>query len=117
MKIIPIAICILPIGLSLATMSEAKDKDHHRIKHPSHLHKHADHSHHNRVNYQCKHLQHHAHAIDKEQADGAGKHHHHHDNAAAAIPHVPYHGDDDSKEHGNEGKADSVVFLSNQFEI
>ncbi|KAF9315385.1 hypothetical protein BG003_003093 [Podila horticola] len=83
-------------------MSEAKDKDHHRIKHPSHLHKHADHSHHNRVNYQCKHLQHHAHAIDKEQADGAGKHHHHHDNAAAAIPHVPYHGDDDSKEHGNE---------------
>ncbi|KAF9335997.1 hypothetical protein BG006_010052 [Podila minutissima] len=77
MKITPIAICILSVGLSLATLSEAKNKDHHHIKHPSHHHKHADHSHHNHAN-------------------------HHHHNAPAAIPHVPYYGHDDSRKHRNE---------------
>ncbi|KAG0036015.1 hypothetical protein BGZ82_004838 [Podila clonocystis] len=78
MKITPIAICILSLGLSLATLSEAKNSSHH--------HKHTDHSHHNHANHHHEHLQ----------------HHHHYHNAPAAIPNVPYHGHDDSKKHVHE---------------
>ncbi|KAF9395356.1 hypothetical protein CPC16_008589 [Podila verticillata] len=97
MKITPIAI-ILSVGLSLASVSEAKNKVHRRSNHPSY-HKHPDHSHHNHANHDHKHPQRHSHTDNMLQAN-EDKHHHHKN--PDAIPHVSYCGHDDSKNHRQE---------------